>query len=217
MRQRLEQVTANHSVRSTNKEKPNRSVNKLEDTRRMMLEQQLGGANRHWDTTSINSDIPLHAPPPPPPPVGPNSLPPAPPGPAPPPPVIRPPAEQQQQPIVRESFMTKRQDHDTFGVHQTPSNMQRSSFSSNWDMQSEDRDMDRLRGPQWDQESDIKSTPQRAENKNWSGQDDQVMERPTFRTHQMNRSQQERERKSSAASTVQTQNTDKHNDKIESK
>lgn len=45
MRQRLEQVTANHSVRSTSSkvDKPARTVNKLEDTRKMMLEQQLAG------------------------------------------------------------------------------------------------------------------------------------------------------------------------------
>lgn len=44
MRQRLEMVTANHSVRSTSSkiDKP-RDVNKLEDTRKMMLEQQLSG------------------------------------------------------------------------------------------------------------------------------------------------------------------------------
>lgn len=45
MRQRLEQVTAGHSVRSTsNSEKPDRTPAKLEDARRLMLENQLGGA-----------------------------------------------------------------------------------------------------------------------------------------------------------------------------
>jgi myosin-15 len=46
MRQRLEQVTAGHSVRSTNSKSdmPDRSPGKLEDARRMMLEQQLGAA-----------------------------------------------------------------------------------------------------------------------------------------------------------------------------
>ncbi|XP_022921048.1 uncharacterized protein [Onthophagus taurus] len=43
MRQRLEKVTFNHSVRSKNDEKPSRTVNKLEDTRKLMLERQLGG------------------------------------------------------------------------------------------------------------------------------------------------------------------------------
>lgn len=54
MRQRLEMVTANHSVRSTSSrvEKPARAVNKLEDTRKMMLEQQLAG---RWDDSRNNS------------------------------------------------------------------------------------------------------------------------------------------------------------------
>lgn len=54
MRQRLEMVTANHSVRSTSSrvEKPARAVNKLEDTRKMMLEQQLAGI---WDVSQNNS------------------------------------------------------------------------------------------------------------------------------------------------------------------
>ncbi|XP_046399408.1 unconventional myosin-XV isoform X2 [Ischnura elegans] len=60
MRQKLEMVTSNHSLRSTTKsEKPtlqvlkmkdesvNRPVKKLEDNRRLMLEQQLAG---RWDT-----------------------------------------------------------------------------------------------------------------------------------------------------------------------
>ncbi|KRT81985.1 hypothetical protein AMK59_5137, partial [Oryctes borbonicus] len=53
MRQRLEQVTANHSVRSTSSkiEKPARVVNKLEDTRKMMLEQQLAG---RWGSESAD-------------------------------------------------------------------------------------------------------------------------------------------------------------------
>lgn len=54
MRQRLELVTANHSVRSTSSrvDKPARVVNKLEDTRKMMLEQQLAGI---WDVSQNNS------------------------------------------------------------------------------------------------------------------------------------------------------------------
>lgn len=46
MRLRLEQVTSGHSVRSSTSNKsdrPERTPMKLEDTRRMMLEQQLGG------------------------------------------------------------------------------------------------------------------------------------------------------------------------------
>lgn len=64
MKQRLERVTANHSVRSTSSskvDKPSRSVSKLEDTRKMMLEQQLAG---RWgdDSTSGKSspDSPQH-------------------------------------------------------------------------------------------------------------------------------------------------------------
>lgn len=54
MRQRLEMVTANHSVRSTSSrvDKPTRTINKLEDTRKMMLEQQLAG---RWDLSENNS------------------------------------------------------------------------------------------------------------------------------------------------------------------
>lgn len=59
MKQRLEMVTANHSVRSTSSkvEKPSRAINKLEDTRKMMLEQQLSG---RWgdDSQDSNSESP---------------------------------------------------------------------------------------------------------------------------------------------------------------
>ncbi|KAG5895943.1 hypothetical protein JTB14_016344 [Gonioctena quinquepunctata] len=163
MRQRLEMVTANHSVRSTssNVDKPARVVNKLEDTRKMMLEQQLAGVwgddsrNNSGKSSPENSPRISHngnkspttqswassnwKPGPPPPPIGPNSLPPAPPGPAPPPPVVRPnqpppPVE----PIRESSFMAQRQDRDTFGVHQNRvvQNSKRNSFSANWDVQS---------------------------------------------------------------------------------
>ncbi|XP_060523322.1 unconventional myosin-XV [Cylas formicarius] len=132
MRQRLELVTSNHSVRSSSgKEKPSRSVNKLEDTRKMMLEQQLAG---RWDDGSTDNVSGKSSPEmspqvlrntnksptqqswtssnwkpgPPPPPIGPNSLPPAPAGPAPSPPSTRhtqppPPVEP-----VKESFKTHR-------------------------------------------------------------------------------------------------------------
>ena len=168
MRQRLELVTANHSVRSTSSkiEKPARTVNKLEDTRKMMLEQQLAG---RWGSESVDENDTYSGPPspvtpaqvraqrdsksptqqnwtgsnwkpgPPPPPIGPSSLPPAPTVPAPPPP-IRP---QQQPPTpvepVRESFISQRQDRDTFGVHQNRAaqhSSKRNSFSANWDIQS---------------------------------------------------------------------------------
>lgn len=168
MRQRLEQVTANHSVRSTSSkiEKPARTVNKLEDTRKMMLEQQLAGrwGSESADDNNDNSSGPPSPvtpaqvraqqsksptqqswassswkPGPPPPPIGPSSLPPAPSVPAPPPP-IRP--QQPPPPVepIRESFMAQRQDRDTFGVHQNRTvmlnNSKRNSFSANWDIQS---------------------------------------------------------------------------------
>lgn len=54
MKQRLEMVTANHSVRSTSSkvDKPSRAINKLEDARKMMLEQQLSG---RWGDESQGS------------------------------------------------------------------------------------------------------------------------------------------------------------------
>lgn len=117
MRQRLERVTANHSVRSTssNAETP-RTINKLEDTRKLMLERQLGGGPR-WD-----------APPPP--------LPPAPPGPAPPPPQSppTPPAGPAPPPPApdQSSFAQLRRDRDTFGVHQNREADDRHAFLANW-------------------------------------------------------------------------------------
>ncbi|KAG6448965.1 hypothetical protein O3G_MSEX005802 [Manduca sexta] len=117
MRQRLERVTANHSVRSTSSatETP-RTINKLEDTRKLMLERQLGGGQR-WD-----------APPPP--------LPPAPPGPAPPPPQSppTPPAGPAPPPPApdQSSFAQLRRDRDTFGVHQNREADDRHAFLANW-------------------------------------------------------------------------------------
>ncbi|KAF5306868.1 hypothetical protein FQA39_LY00098 [Lamprigera yunnana] len=156
MRQRLEQVTANHSVRSTSSkvEQPARVINKLEDTRKMMLEQQLTG---RWGDSVDGSQIQSNSPspetkspvqqnwsnsnwrtPPPPIPIAPNSLPPVPPGPAPPPP-IRPPPVPVPSELFKDSFMAQRQNRDTFGVHQNlveQSNSKRNSFSANWDIQS---------------------------------------------------------------------------------
>ncbi|CAG4975497.1 unnamed protein product [Colias eurytheme] len=116
MRQRLERVTANHSVRSSssNAETP-RTINKLEDTRKLMLERQLGGGPR-WD-----------APPPP--------LPPAPPGPAPPPPLSPPsPPDKPAPPPPSDTstFAQLRRDRDTFGVHQNREADDRHNFLANW-------------------------------------------------------------------------------------
>lgn len=53
MRQRLEQVTAGHSVRSTsNSDKPERAPAKLEDARRLMLETQLAGMSYNGEHQS---------------------------------------------------------------------------------------------------------------------------------------------------------------------
>ncbi|XP_073945591.1 uncharacterized protein [Choristoneura fumiferana] len=123
MRQRLERVTANHSVRSTSSaaETP-RTINKLEDTRKLMLERQLGGGAR-WD-----------APPPP--------LPPAPPGPAPPPPMSppTPPDRPAPPPPIPESssFAQLRRDRDTFGVHQNREADDRHAFLANWNSRRRD-------------------------------------------------------------------------------
>ncbi|BFF99983.1 unconventional myosin-XV [Drosophila madeirensis] len=110
MRQRLEQVTAGHSVRSTVSNKSEqRAPSKLEDTRKLMLQQQLGGlfasvsgggaghAHGHGDSlATVRTQIErmegkLSPPPTPPTSAWPGVLlPPAPSVPAPPPP-IRPP------------------------------------------------------------------------------------------------------------------------------
>lgn len=230
MRQRLEQVTANHSVRSTSSkvDKPSRVVNKLEDTRKMMLEQQLAG---RWDDASGKSSPELRNPSnksptqqswtssnwkpgPPPPPIGPNSLPPAPPGPAPPPPIVRP--NQPPPPIeppVRDSFMAQRQDRDTFGVHQNR-NSKRNSFSANWEVQSslthEDDGISWAKDAMgWDH---IDSTTNTSIDQPIRGKKmkDASNDRPiTFRTHQFNKSAQEREKKHSIASTQMTDKSDK--------
>lgn len=162
MRQRLERVTANHSVRSTSSatETP-RTINKLEDTRKLMLERQLGGGTR-WD-----------APPPP--------LPPAPPGPAPPPPKSppTPPDRPAPPPPIPEtassSFAQLRRDRDTFGVHQNRDHRDsddRHAFLANWNSrrrdESENRDdlatrfltsdrRERRIRDDWGDESDIRS------------------------------------------------------------
>ncbi|KAJ3645965.1 hypothetical protein Zmor_023581 [Zophobas morio] len=271
MRQRLEKVTANHSVRSTSSkvEKPARAVNKLEDTRKMMLEQQLAGrwGDDSQDLTSGKSSpvTPPHIPHngsnsptqqswtssnwkpgPPPPPIGPNSLPPAPPGPAPPPPVVRP--NQPPPPVepIRESFMAQRQDRDTFGVHQNrvmQNSSKRNSFSANWEVQSAithetqednthwakdtleiDKNDGRMSRDSWDQADSTTITsidqPRRIISERWETErksyekNRNVMketgERPTFRTHQFNKSAQEREKKHSIASTQMTDKTERN-------
>ncbi|GBP05902.1 hypothetical protein EVAR_69978_1 [Eumeta japonica] len=59
MRQRLEQVTAGHSVRSTVSTKSEqRTPAKLEDTRKLMLQQQLSG---HFSQTDGNNSTDIHS------------------------------------------------------------------------------------------------------------------------------------------------------------
>lgn len=90
MRQRLELVTAGHSVRSTTSTKSDKPA-KLDDTRRMMLEQQLGGMRKE----APKSTKPFMPPP---------SI-------APPPPPVRPQQNKEKIP----SFV-QRHERDTFGV-----------------------------------------------------------------------------------------------------
>lgn len=90
MRQRLELVTAGHSVRSTTSNKSEQPA-KLDDARRLMLEQQLGGMRREG-TKSTKPFMP-------------------PPSIAPPPPPIRPQQNKEKIP----SFV-QRHERDTFGV-----------------------------------------------------------------------------------------------------
>uniref|UniRef100_A0A6B2EBK9 Putative myosin class ii heavy chain n=1 Tax=Phlebotomus kandelakii TaxID=1109342 RepID=A0A6B2EBK9_9DIPT len=142
MRQRLEQVTAGHSVRSSNStrsDRPERAPAKLEDARRMMLEQQLGGhfaqsETRNPEIPSVRSQVQRmelgKRPTPPPWPV---VLPPAPPGPAPPPPVRPPnsvppvppppapvvPSQLQQRGETELPAFMQRQERDTFGPRPT--------------------------------------------------------------------------------------------------
>ncbi|KAB0792987.1 hypothetical protein PPYR_12607 [Photinus pyralis] len=253
MRQRLEQVTANHSVRSTSSkvDQPARVVNKLEDTRKMMLEQQLTGrwgdsvdSLQKSSSSSPETKSPTNWPgsnwrsPPPPIPISPSSIPPVPSVPAPPPPV-RPQQPPPQPEPFRDSFMAQRQERDTFGVHQNlveQSNSKRNSFSANWDIQSsltQDTQDDGAsnwakfdhanRKDSWDQSEIIKMEQNvtrrsmvAAMNEHWDDEpkpkaqakDHEPTERPTFRTHQMNKVAKEREKKHSV-STINTEKTEK--------
>lgn len=138
MRQRLEQVTAGHSIRSaasTRSERPARAPAKLEDARRMMLEQQLGGTlngNGHIHPEpdalpSVRTQVQRME----------HSLPPAPPGPAPPaparPPSSVPPVPPPPAPVEPQSYMQKRQERDTFGVHQNR------EYNYNWEVAENER------------------------------------------------------------------------------
>lgn len=116
MRQRLEQVTAGHSVRSTTSNKSEFGAEKqpvkLDEARKMMLEQQLGGSHmssvrnqiQRMEASKIQKPfMPLPSVPAPPPPIRPpHSIPPAPP-------------MQQQYKENIPSFV-QRMDKDTFGI-----------------------------------------------------------------------------------------------------
>lgn len=137
MRQRLEQVTAGHSVRSSTSTKSTQNIVKLEETRKLLLEQQLAGSLLSKTQASPSPQAlrmdPSKRPPPPP---WPAVLPPAPPGPAPPPPIapptIAPPLP--PTPIVSSNTTTtdskkkelpafrQRQEWDTFGVKKNSGN-----------------------------------------------------------------------------------------------
>uniref|UniRef100_W8AVX6 Unconventional myosin-XV n=1 Tax=Ceratitis capitata TaxID=7213 RepID=W8AVX6_CERCA len=147
MRQRLEQVTAGHSVRSTVSTKSEqRTPAKLEDTRKLMLQQQLSGhflnmeGKQDKDLPSVRTQIERMEGKLSPPPSWPNGVPPAPSVPAPPPPIrpptIAPPApppapktppallhELEAEDVIFRSQSGKdipafiqRQDRDTFGA-----------------------------------------------------------------------------------------------------
>ncbi|XP_062707917.1 unconventional myosin-XV [Aedes albopictus] len=132
MRQRLEQVTAGHSVRSTStrSDRAERVPAKLEDTRRMILEQQLGGimsmqsSNTQSDIPSVKTQVQrMEAGKRPPPTAWPTVLPPAPAGPAPPPPIRppnttppAPPPPQMQISLQEVPSFVQRQERDTFGA-----------------------------------------------------------------------------------------------------
>ncbi|KAG4077223.1 hypothetical protein HA402_005278 [Bradysia odoriphaga] len=127
MRQRLEQVTSGHSVRSsTSTQSDKRAPAKLEDARKMMLQQQLSGhlmandRSKGTDQPSVRTHIqrmemgtrpsPPTWPAPPPPIRPPTDIPPMPPPPIPIGPVS-------QHPQEMPAFV-QRQERDTFGAHQ---------------------------------------------------------------------------------------------------
>lgn len=128
MRQRLEQVTAGHSVRSsTSTESNQRTPAKLEDARRMMLQQQLEG---HFgsndkldepDLPSVRTQVKRME-------AAKGFIPPAPKFPPPPIPVPQP-KQQREETQEIPSFYQKRHERDTFGIHQSQQNWNGSEIS----------------------------------------------------------------------------------------
>lgn len=131
MRQRLEQVTAGHSVRSSNSTKSDqRAPAKLEDARRMMLQQQLsghfGGGDKldGGEMPSVRNQVKRME-------VGKRGVvPPAPSIPAPPPPIRPPTSAPPNAPSQLEMpAFFQRQERDTFGIHQSQSQWNGSEIS----------------------------------------------------------------------------------------
>uniref|UniRef100_A0A182IQZ5 Myosin motor domain-containing protein n=1 Tax=Anopheles atroparvus TaxID=41427 RepID=A0A182IQZ5_ANOAO len=139
MRQRLEQVTAGHSVRSSSakSDRPERTPAKLEDTRRMMLEQQLGGMNAPGgpsakspgamgESPSVKSQVQrMEASKKAPATAWPTVLPPAPPGPAPPPPIRPPTSTPPAPPPPIHGMMIAQNNNHNHGQSEIPSFVQR--------------------------------------------------------------------------------------------
>lgn len=126
MRQRLEQVTAGHSVRSTTSTESNqRAPAKLEEARRMMLQQQLSGlfgSNDKLDEPdlpSVRTQVKRME-------AAKGVIPPAPKFPPPPIPLASPKQSETQE---IPSFYQKRHDRDTFGIHQSQQNWNGSEIS----------------------------------------------------------------------------------------
>ncbi|XP_055533492.1 unconventional myosin-XV [Wyeomyia smithii] len=135
MRQRLEQVTAGHSVRSTStrSDRTERVPSKLEDTRRMILEQQLGGIAPLQNTSNLPSDMQsvktqvqrMEASKKAPSTTWPTVLPPAPAGPAPPPPIRPPSVMPPAPPPPLHSNNGNYSAHQHLGLQDIPSFVQR--------------------------------------------------------------------------------------------
>ena len=239
MRQRLEQVTSGHSVRSTTSTKSEAVTEnkplKLDESRRMMLEQQLAGSHM----VSVRNQIqkmeaakkiqkpfmPLPSVPAPPPPIRPpNSIPPA------------PPMQHSKEKIP--SFL-QRMDKDTFGVKENYSDSWERSENEKLDMiydmnkrsRSQSREREHFSESVWDR-SEVEGPPsndeayksnvrdkhrqseitqiQRERESQMvyqpkSEKDRKALEKATFKSHMF--SQKDRERKTSS-STIPSQRFD---------
>lgn len=232
MRQRLEQVTAGHSVRSsTSTESNQRTPAKLEDARRMMLQQQLSG---HFgsndkldepDLPSVRSQVKRME-------AAKGVIPPAPKFPPPPIPMSQP---KQTEPQEIPSFYQKRHESDTFGIHQSQHVSEWNGSEMNGSEMSKDTydswgRAEAAKHDIFDHKEKIKQAERERENQkayqSSSKQNKatmferekekaikklpptQMIERATFKTHM---ARMDRERKNSASTQV-TQSTDKPDD-----